>query len=102
MSQITKQTVIKMANLARIPLTDELIEKYTLELENILSYVDELKEVDTSSVKATQIILTCKVQDLADDEPYTDQEEYTKVRNNIIKNFPKKQGNLLVLAKKII
>jgi aspartyl-tRNA(Asn)/glutamyl-tRNA(Gln) amidotransferase subunit C len=53
MSQLTKEEVLKLAKLARLRLSEEEVEKYTEELGEILSYVELLSKVDTSSLKPT-------------------------------------------------
>jgi aspartyl/glutamyl-tRNA(Asn/Gln) amidotransferase C subunit len=102
--KITPALVKKIAFLSRISSnpSDQTLEKYAGELENIVSYIDQLTEVDTTGINATDIIATIKLDDLAEDKPYSDQEKYQRVRQNIINNFPKKQGNLLVLQTRII
>ncbi len=51
--QLTREQVLKIATLARLRLTEEEVERFTPQLTSILSYVDVLKELDTSSVKET-------------------------------------------------
>ncbi len=51
--KLTKDQVQKIANLAKLKLSDEEVEKYTDQLTNILTWVEVLKEVDTSGVKET-------------------------------------------------
>lgn len=53
MSTITKDEVEHIARLARIRLTEEQKEKMTKELGAILTYVEKLKEVDTTGVEPT-------------------------------------------------
>jgi aspartyl-tRNA(Asn)/glutamyl-tRNA(Gln) amidotransferase subunit C len=53
MSQLTKEEVLKLAKLARLRLSDEEVDKYVLELAEILNYVEQLSEVDTSNLKPT-------------------------------------------------
>lgn len=43
-------TVKKIASLARIAITDEEAERYGPELSNILGWIEQLGEVDTSAV----------------------------------------------------
>jgi len=47
---LTKEEVIKLAQLARIALTDAEVEKFQKDLSTVLDYVDELKKVDVSGV----------------------------------------------------
>lgn len=50
-ANITKSDVEKIAKLARIELSEEEKEKFTRQFENILEFVNELQEVDTSGVE---------------------------------------------------
>jgi aspartyl-tRNA(Asn)/glutamyl-tRNA(Gln) amidotransferase subunit C len=58
--KLTKEDVKKIANLARLGLTDEEIERFAPQLTDILSYVALLDEVDTTGVPET-----CQVTGLA-------------------------------------
>ncbi len=48
---IAKETVAKVANLARIEVTDEQIEKLAPQLDNIIGFVEQLSEVNTDDVE---------------------------------------------------
>ncbi len=48
---ITIKDVEHVAKLARLELTEEEKELYTKQLGDVLKYVDQMNEVDTSSVK---------------------------------------------------
>lgn len=50
---LTKEEVEHIAKLARLHLTENEIEKFTTQLQNVLGYVDILNEVDTSDTKET-------------------------------------------------
>jgi aspartyl-tRNA(Asn)/glutamyl-tRNA(Gln) amidotransferase subunit C len=50
---IDRQTVVHVANLARIALTDAEIERFTSQISNVLRSVDRLAEIDTSKVPPT-------------------------------------------------
>lgn len=51
--KLTLEQIRKIAQLARLELSDEEMERYAGQLTDILSYVEMLKELDTSSVKET-------------------------------------------------
>ena len=51
--KLTKDQVKHVAKLASLPLTFEEEEKYSEQLSQILEYVDQLNEVDTSNVEPT-------------------------------------------------
>jgi aspartyl-tRNA(Asn)/glutamyl-tRNA(Gln) amidotransferase subunit C len=95
---ITKETVAKVAKLARLTNnpSEEFLDKYTKDLSSIIDYINELQNLDTNGVLPTDGIRTIKIQDLREDI-VTSGIEYQKVRQNIIDNFPTKQGNLLLL-----
>ena len=47
---LDKQTVAKVARLARIKMTDEELESYAPQLNTIIKFVEQLEEVDTDDV----------------------------------------------------
>lgn len=48
---LTRQEVVKIAQLARIALTDQEVEKFQKELSTVLDYVEELKTVDVTGLE---------------------------------------------------
>ncbi|QQS38497.1 Asp-tRNA(Asn)/Glu-tRNA(Gln) amidotransferase subunit GatC [Candidatus Woesebacteria bacterium] len=50
---LTNEEVAHVAKLARLKLTDEEIEKFKVQLSEVVNYVRELDEVDTSSLVPT-------------------------------------------------
>lgn len=50
MSKITDEEILKIANLARIKINSDDVKKFRDSIEEILEYVDNLSEVDTSNV----------------------------------------------------
>jgi len=58
---LTKEEVKKVATLARLELSEEEIEVLTPQLANILGFIDQLKEVDT-----TDVLPTAQVTGLSD------------------------------------
>ena len=53
MTKISSSDVRKVAKLARLELPEDQIETYTEQLEEILSYVDQLQEIDTENIPPT-------------------------------------------------
>ena len=51
--KITKKEVEHVADLARLSLSDDELEKMTGQLDTILSYMDTLNTLDTSQVEPT-------------------------------------------------
>lgn len=50
---LTREEVQKIADLSKLGLTTEELDKFALQLTNILDYVDILSEVDTENVEPT-------------------------------------------------
>jgi len=50
-AMLTKEEVIKIAQLARIELSEKEVEKFRVEVSTVLDYVDELKQVDVSGLE---------------------------------------------------
>ena len=51
--QLSKEEITHVAKLARLELSEEEIEKYGEQLSGVLSYIDQLREVDTTGVEPT-------------------------------------------------
>ncbi len=93
------EIVKKIALLSRLSKdpSPEFLKKYGIELGAILEYMEQLKELDTSDIDPFAGVRTITISELRDDQPLNDIVEYNRIRHNIIKNFPNKQGDLLVL-----
>ncbi len=53
MTSLTRDQILHIAKLARLTLKPEEIDKMTKELSSILSYIEMLNEVDTTSTEPT-------------------------------------------------
>ncbi|HET7320162.1 MAG TPA: Asp-tRNA(Asn)/Glu-tRNA(Gln) amidotransferase subunit GatC [Candidatus Saccharimonadales bacterium] len=53
MADLSRDDVLKLAQLARLYLTDDEVEEYTKELSEILQYVEKLQEVDIDGLQPT-------------------------------------------------
>ncbi|WP_136809150.1 Asp-tRNA(Asn)/Glu-tRNA(Gln) amidotransferase subunit GatC [Desulfosediminicola flagellatus] len=51
--KITREEVLHVAHLARLNLNEDELVKMTEQLDNILSYVDKLSELNTENVEPT-------------------------------------------------
>ena len=54
---ISRKEVQHIASLARLRLSEEEIELYTAQLSDIISYVDQLKELDVENVDSMSHVL---------------------------------------------
>ena len=75
--KLTKQEIEHIANLARLKLTDKEIKKYGDQLSGVLSYIDQLKEVNTDDVEPTAQV-TGLTNVLRDDKVRVWDKEETK------------------------
>ncbi len=55
--EITKETVLHVAELGRLEFNQEELEKFTEQLGRILQYVEKLNELDTRDVEPTFHVL---------------------------------------------
>ncbi len=84
---VDKQTVAKIASLARIEMGDAECERMVPELNNILDWVDQLGEVDTSGVEPMTAVMPM-AQRLRDDVVDPDPLTGGGVRDKVLANAP--------------
>jgi aspartyl-tRNA(Asn)/glutamyl-tRNA(Gln) amidotransferase subunit C len=59
--KISREDVLKVAALANLELSDAEVDNFRGQLDDILTYVDKLNEVDTSGVEPlTQVVAACE------------------------------------------
>jgi len=96
---ITKEQILHLAELARLKLKDDEIEKLTQDLNKILSYVEKIQELNLKDIEPLTNIL--ERLPLREDEILGEEERklIEEIREKIIKNFPKKEGSYLKVPK---
>ena len=83
-----KIDVKHVARLANLPLSSDEEEKYSQQLSEILEYVDQLNEVDTSSVEPTYNVSgLSNITRLDEPAPSLTQEEVTKNGSKVKEGF---------------
>ncbi len=90
---IDKKTVEHVARLSRMELSPEELEKFSGQLENIMQFIDKLKEKDVENVLPTSHILP---------QNNVLREDVLKKSLDIEKvldNAPKKDGRFFVVPK---
>lgn len=85
MTAISKEQVKHVANLARLELSDEEVDKMADQLGDIINYAELLNELDTDNVEPTTHVLDLK-NVMRKDEP----KEWVK-KEDILKNAPDQQ-----------
>ena len=90
---VSKDDVKHIADLSRLYLTDEELEKYTRDLSNIVNFANELSNVDVSDITPTAHILDIKNVFRKDEVgPSFDRED-------ILKNAPSKDAGCISVPK---
>ncbi|WP_394219496.1 Asp-tRNA(Asn)/Glu-tRNA(Gln) amidotransferase subunit GatC [Halobacillus trueperi] len=85
MSRISKEEVKHVANLARLAITDEEATTFTKQLDDIITYAEQLNELDTTGVEPTTHVLDLK-NVMRKDEP-----KKWISQDDALKNAPDKQ-----------
>lgn len=85
---IKKEDVKHIARLARLKLKDKEIDYFASQLANIIDYIDQLKEVDTSDVEPTSHVLF--IQNVF----RKDIVGPSLKRDDVLKNAPSKEKEL--------
>jgi len=84
---IDRVTVAKIASLARIEMSDEELDRMAPELSNILEWVDQLSEVDTSEVEPMTAVIPNTLR-LRADEVDADPKTGGDRRDDVLANAP--------------
>ncbi len=60
MTRISKEEVKHVANLARLAITDDETEKLQKQLDSIITFAEQLNELDTENIEPTTHVLHMK------------------------------------------
>ena len=90
---ITIKDVEHVAKLARLELTDEEKELYTKQLGDVLKYVDQMNEVDTSNVKPMAQVIDM-VNVMREDEVH-----YDVTKEALMSNAPEEENGYFKVPK---
>lgn len=90
---ITIKDVEHVAKLARLELTDEEKELYTKQLGEVLQYVNQMNEVDTSKIEPmTQVVDFVNVM-------REDKVVYEQTKEELMKNAPEQENGFFKVPK---
>ncbi|MXO89467.1 Asp-tRNA(Asn)/Glu-tRNA(Gln) amidotransferase subunit GatC [Pontixanthobacter aquaemixtae] len=84
---VNKENVAKIASLARIKMSDAELERMVPELNQILGWVDQLGEVDTSNVEPMTAVIPNTLR-LRADEVNADPKTGGDRRDDVLANAP--------------
>jgi aspartyl-tRNA(Asn)/glutamyl-tRNA(Gln) amidotransferase subunit C len=85
MSRISNEQVKHVANLARLAITEAEADKFTKQLDAIITFVEQLNELDTENVEPTYHVLDMK-NVMREDIP-----QKGLPREEVLKNAPEHQ-----------
>jgi len=92
---ITRDDLKYVAHLARLNLSDKELENFTGQLEEILRYINKLKQVDINGIEPTSHVFPQK------NIYREDQLKPSLPTKEVLKNAPSKQGDFFKVPKVI-
>lgn len=88
MAKITRDDVLKLASLSKIKLRDDEIEKFVVELDAIVEYVEQINSLDADGLEPTDQV-TGLTNVMRPDEVV----DYGATPAELLKNAPETQTN---------
>lgn len=96
MADLTRDDVLKLAQLARLRVSDDEVAEFQQELEEILHYVEQLNDVDVSGLQPTSQV-TGLENVTRDDEVL----HYGYEPADLLKNVPAVENNQIKVKRMI-
>lgn len=96
MAKLSTDDVLKLAQLARISLSDDEVAEFSEELSAILQYVEQLSGVDVADLRPTNQV-TGLTNVMREDEV----KDYGYKPEDLLKNVPRTQDNQLKVKRMI-
>ena len=96
MAQLTREDILKLAQLSRIGLTEAEVDEFAKELNEILKYVEQLSTVDTANLGPTS-----QVTGLTNVTRPDTIKEYGYQAHDLLKNVPHTEGDLIKVKRMI-
>jgi aspartyl-tRNA(Asn)/glutamyl-tRNA(Gln) amidotransferase subunit C len=96
MAKLSREDILKLAQLARLDLTEAEIGEYVEELSAILQYVEQLNDIDVEGLKPTN-----QVTGLTDVTRADEVRDYGYTAEELLKNVPAVEQNQLKVKRMI-
>ncbi len=93
--EFDKKSLLKLGKLARISISDDKLNNLSKDLNSILEFVDQLKEIKTDQVDPTSNSLNQKL------EVRDDKVDTKNSAEEILENAPEKEMDFFVVPKVI-
>lgn len=87
MADLTRDDILKLAQLSKLHLTDAEVDEFTTEISTILGYVEQLQNVDVKGVDPTY-----QVTGLTNVMRTDTIKDYGVSQKELLKNVPSKLG----------
>jgi aspartyl-tRNA(Asn)/glutamyl-tRNA(Gln) amidotransferase subunit C len=97
---VDKETVIKIAKLSRIAISDNEADAMVSELNGILGWVEQLGEVNVTGVEPMTAVIANKTR-MRDDVVNADAQTGGGIPEKILANAPAKEGTFFGVPKVI-
>ncbi len=92
--QIDDTLLTKLENLSNLKISDDKREEVISQLSEIVAFVDNLSELDTSGVDDT-FAMTNNATPLREDSPSSNQQ----ITDDILRHAPKAENDLFIVPK---
>ncbi len=96
MTKLSREDVLRLAQLARVGLTDDEVTEFSNELTAILQYVEQLADVDVSGLQPTS-----QVTGLTNVTRADEIKTYGYDTEVLLKNVPTVEGNQIKVKRMI-
>lgn len=96
MAQLSKEDILKLAQLARLGLTDAEVIEYQEELNTILKYVEQLSDVDVTGLSPTT-----QVTGLSNVMRPDEVKDYGYTAGDLLANVPSVESDLIRVKRMI-
>ena len=90
MAEITRDDVLKLARLSKIKLADGEVDKFVVELGEIVKYVEQINSVDNEGLEPTD-----QVTGLKNIMRLDEVHDYQQTTDELLKNAPDREKNLI-------
>jgi aspartyl-tRNA(Asn)/glutamyl-tRNA(Gln) amidotransferase subunit C len=96
MAQLTREDILKLAQLARLDVTEAEVEEFSNELTSILQYVEQLSDVDVTGLEPTS-----QVTGLTNVTRPDEIRDYGYEPLDLLKNVPTTENNQIKVKRMI-
>ncbi|MCC2631858.1 MAG: gatC [Patescibacteria group bacterium] len=95
MSELTSDHISHLGRLSRLHLTPEEEARFASQLSSVVGYVEQLSEVDTSSITDELVGVTQQQNKFSEDVARTDGDQCSVSREVLLAGAPAKQGEYI-------